>query len=84
VKKLDGYTPSDGKTHFNMACVLGIAAGIAPPEQQAGYQSRALQHLTKAADLGYKDLLQYTTDPDLAPLRKTPDYQAIIKRLKPQ
>lgn len=48
------------------------------------YLNHAITALRKAVALGFTDEVLLETEPDLAPLRSLPDYQALLTQLKPK
>lgn len=60
--------PSNFIVHYNLACVHARLSETAP----------AIDHLHRAIELGFIDLRQLTTDPDLEPIRAEPGYLTLI------
>lgn len=68
---LNEKNPSHPQMHYNYACYYALTN-----------QMRAsLESLRKAVELGFKNLKQIETDPDLENLRRTSEYSAWIKSL---
>lgn len=62
--------PRDVLALYNLACICAVQ----------GREQRALNLLDRAVDAGYRDANHMKTDPDLASLRGTQRYKAILKR----
>lgn len=58
--------------HYNLAC----------PYTQLSQYSDAIAELRQAVDLGFRDVEQLQSDPDLARLRGEPDFRRLIERVK--
>ena len=58
-----------GRQHYNLACL----------EAQAGEHDAALEMLVAAIRAGYTRLDHIRTDPDLAPLRADPRFEALLR-----
>jgi serine/threonine protein kinase len=80
---LDHFVPGNGTSYYNMTCSYALCASVAPTESRSKYETRAVELLRKAIDMGVKDITYYATDPDLESLRKNPEFQALMKRIKP-
>jgi tetratricopeptide (TPR) repeat protein len=88
--KVVARRPSDRNILVEAACCYALCTAAvehpkavpAPgPEKSAlaaTYMNKALANLREAIKLGWKDLVRLETDPDFAPLRKSPDFQAIV------
>jgi hypothetical protein len=48
-----------------------------PAEEGDLLTRKALEHLRKAFEYGWRDLKIYLDDPDLEPLRKRPEFDAL-------
>ncbi|MHC5080269.1 MAG: TPR end-of-group domain-containing protein [Planctomycetota bacterium] len=73
--------------HYNLACLLSLASVPGeepkePAEDPAALQEKALAHLGKALELGWKDLDHIAKDTDLDPVRKLPAFQALMEKWK--
>lgn len=62
----------DGNALYNLTC-LYVKLGDLP---------RALATLRKSIDAGFTDIKLFQTDPDLALLRESPEFEALIKELE--
>ena len=51
------------------------------PDLASGFRRAAVQQLRAAIGHGYRDHLQLTTHPDLAPLQAEPEFQALVAKL---
>lgn len=71
LETLKGMNPSHPHLYYNYACYYALT-------KQTG---ASLESLKKAIDLGFKNLKQIETDPDLENLRGTAEYSAWIKTL---
>jgi tetratricopeptide (TPR) repeat protein len=67
-RKLVRLQPLNATAHYNLACSLALL----------GRQPDALASLAQSIALGYDDAAWMARDPDLAPLRKRPDFQALL------
>jgi tetratricopeptide (TPR) repeat protein len=67
-RKLVRLQPENATAHYNLACSLALSKRPAA----------ALTTLAKAIALGYDDAEWMTEDPDLAPLRKRPEFKLLI------
>ncbi|MEY4939064.1 MAG: hypothetical protein RIQ93_799 [Verrucomicrobiota bacterium] len=73
-RKLVKLQPGNATAHYNLACSLALSKR----------KSAALDELRRAVELGYRDLAWMQQDPDLDALQKHPEFQALLKELKPQ
>jgi hypothetical protein len=73
-RKLVRLQPENATAHYNLACSLALSRRRAD----------ALKSLRKAVSLGYQDLDWMTQDPDLESLKQAPEFQKLLKQLKPQ
>ncbi len=60
--------PGDAATRYDLACMLA----------QAGRKKEALAALEKAVQLGFADRAKMESDPDLAPLRDSKRFRALL------
>jgi hypothetical protein len=70
-------------------CVAGVTQGKSPDaltaedrKVQDGYAAAAVELLTRAVALGYKDLVALEIDPDLLPLHEYPAYRQLLDRVR--
>jgi tetratricopeptide (TPR) repeat protein len=73
-RKLVRLQPDNATAHYNLACSLALAKR----------HHAALRALQQAIDLGYNDLEWMQQDPDLDPLKHSPEFLGLLHRLKPQ
>ncbi len=73
-RKLVRLQPENATAHYNLACSLALSRR----------RGAALDSLRKAVSLGYRDLDWMEQDPDLENLKTDPEFQAILRALKPQ
>ena len=73
-RKLVRLDPKNATAHYNLACSLALCKK----------RPDALRSLRKAISLGYDDLDWMQQDPDLEGLKGDPEFQKLIKQLKPQ
>lgn len=73
-RKLVRLQPENATAHYNLACSLALSRRRAD----------ALRSLRKAVSLGYQDLDWMSQDPDLESLKHAPEFQKLLKQLKPQ
>jgi Flp pilus assembly protein TadD len=73
-RKLVKLRPGNATAHYNLACSLALVKRKAD----------ALRALRRAIELGYDDREWMAEDPDLAGLKKSAVFQAMLKELKPQ
>lgn len=71
-RRLARLRPDNPVVHYNLGCSLTLKRRY----------KEALDALTLAVDLGYRDLEWMLEDPDLEGLRNRPAFQRLIKRLK--
>jgi Flp pilus assembly protein TadD len=72
-RKLVKLRPGNATAHYNLACSLALVKRKAD----------ALRALRRAIELGYDDREWMEEDPDLAGLKKSTVFQAMLKELKP-
>jgi tetratricopeptide (TPR) repeat protein len=79
--------PRNGIEHYNAACFLSLIVQAlrrsTVPEFERDAMDRSLSdeavdHLSKAVALGYRNVKLMATDPDLDPLRSRPDFQLLM------
>jgi tetratricopeptide (TPR) repeat protein len=73
-RKLVRLQPENATAHYNLACSLALSRR----------HIAALDSLRKAVSLGYRDFDWMEQDPDLESLKADPQFQAILRELKPQ
>jgi tetratricopeptide (TPR) repeat protein len=73
-RKLVKLQPRNATAHYNLACSLALLKR----------KGDALNELKRAVELGYRDLDWMEQDPDLEPLKRDPQFQALMEQLKPQ
>ena len=73
-RKLVKLQPGNATAHYNLACSLALLKR----------KGDALHELKRAVALGYRDLDWMQQDPDLEPLKRHPQFRALIDELKPQ
>ena len=73
-RKLVRLEPKNPTAHYNLACSLALCKK----------RPDALRSLRKAISLGYDDLDWMQQDPDLEGLKGNPEFQKLLKQLKPQ
>src|SRR3954469_14952007 len=73
-RKLVKLQPDNATAHYNLACSLALSKR----------KSDALTQLKQAVQLGYRDFDWMQQDPDLEGLKKLPQFQDLLKTLKPQ
>ena len=62
----------DGASLYNLACLYLLCKSL----------SRGMEHLRRAVAKGFRDINSFRRDPDLAPLRGTPEFEALMKELE--
>ena len=72
-RKLVRLQPANPTAHYNLACSLALSKRT----------RAALTELREAVALGYRDFDWMQQDPDLEPLKKSPEFQALLEQLKP-
>jgi tetratricopeptide (TPR) repeat protein len=70
--RLSQLRPEDALVHYNLACSYSLR----------NRPDEALSALTRALELGYRDLAWLRRDPDLAKIRHHPQFREILARLK--
>lgn len=73
-RRLVRLQPENATAHYNLACSLALTRRNAA----------ALRALQQAIALGYNDLDWMQQDPDLDPLKRRPEFLALLDQLKPQ
>ena len=73
-RKLVRLDPENPTAHYNLACSLALCRK----------RPDALRSLRKALALGYDDLDWMQRDPDLEILKHDPEFQQLLRQLKPQ
>jgi Flp pilus assembly protein TadD len=71
-ERLVSMAPRNAGVRYNLACSLALL----------GRAEAALDALEHAVDLGYRDVEQMLADEDLASLRTTPRFRALVERLR--
>jgi hypothetical protein len=72
-RKLVKLQPENATAHYNLACSLALSRR----------KIAALEELRRAVALGYRDFDWMQQDPDLDGLKKLPQFQALLRELKP-
>ncbi|MDP8214879.1 MAG: hypothetical protein RAO92_05765 [Candidatus Euphemobacter frigidus] len=72
-ERLVRLKPGDSSVFYNLGCSCALL----------NREENALAALKKALDLGYDDLEWMEKDPDLAALRKSDEYQKLIREYFP-
>lgn len=72
-RRLAELRPDDPLVWYNLACSLSLVKRI--PE--------ALKVLARAIALGYDEFAWILRDPDLAHLRRAPEFQAFLAKVRP-
>jgi eukaryotic-like serine/threonine-protein kinase len=71
--------PRDEELYFFSACGYALAAGTAGNAALARqYVGKAVECLRKGKERGWADVASLETDPDLAPIRNDPAFQALL------
>lgn len=73
-RKLVRLEPTNATAHYNLACSLALCKK----------RPDALRTLRQAIALGYDDRDWMEQDPDLEILKTDPEFQQLLKQLKPQ
>ena len=73
-RKLVKLQPENATAHYNLACSLALSKR----------KSDALRELRQAVKLGYTDFDWMQQDPDLEALKHHPEFQSLLRTLKPQ
>ncbi len=73
-RKLVRLEPDNATAHYNLVCSLALCKK----------RPDALKSLRKALSLGYDDLDWMRQDPDLEILKDNPEFQKLLRQLKPQ
>jgi tetratricopeptide (TPR) repeat protein len=71
-EQLSHLRPDDPMVHYNLACSYSLTGNF----------NQAAAALTKALDLGFRDLKWLAKDPDLDALREHPLYKNIRAKLR--
>lgn len=71
-RQLIEISPDLAQAHYNHACVMG----------RLHRADETLASLERAIELGWRDLVHLSIDPDLDCVRRTPRYQALVSRLR--
>jgi eukaryotic-like serine/threonine-protein kinase len=72
--------PKDEQLYFFSACGYALAAGCVSKDQALArkYTDKAVECLRNGKERGWSDLGSLQTDPDLAPIRNDPAFQALL------
>lgn len=73
-RRLVKLQPTNATAHYNLACSLALSK----------HHRAALHALRHAVELGYDDFDWMQQDPDLDPLKNSPQFLALLEQLKPQ
>jgi tetratricopeptide (TPR) repeat protein len=83
--------PKSAPEFFHMACFAASCIplaekdkGLSPPERDkviGTYRERALEHLRAAVQAGYRDAQALQRQPELAPLRGTEGFKALLETI---
>ncbi len=73
-RKLVRLEPDNATAHYNLACSLALCKK----------RPDALRSLRQAVALGYTDRHGMEQDPDLEILKADPEFQQLLRQLKPQ
>jgi predicted Zn-dependent protease len=73
-RKLVKLQPDNPTAHYNLACSLALSKR----------KSDAIRELREAVSLGYRDFDWMQQDPDLDALKHHPEFQTLLRALKPQ
>ena len=73
-RKLVRLRPDNATAHYNLGCSLALVKRKAD----------ALRALSRAIELGYDDHEWMAEDPDLAALKNSAEFEALLAALKPQ
>lgn len=65
-------SPGDPTAHYNLACVLS----------RLHRPGEAIEHLERAVECGWRDAVHLVLDPDLAAVRRTARYPALLDELR--
>ncbi|WP_417392946.1 HEAT repeat domain-containing protein [Gimesia sp.] len=80
----------DGLFHYNVACVYGRALINLKDQKKTPdvqktikeYQETAIQHLSKASEVGFQDVEWMQKDPDLSELQALPAFKTLVQTLE--
>src|SRR3954469_23213503 len=72
-RRLVKLQPANATAHYNLACSLALSKR----------KTDALRALRQAVKLGYSDFDWMEQDPDLEALKQHPDFQSLLRQLKP-
>jgi tetratricopeptide (TPR) repeat protein len=67
---------------FQVACCYAVCSSAAPADLRQRYAGKAVEALGQAVTLGYSDVTDLETDPDLDAVRGEPGYRAVIEGLR--
>lgn len=70
--RAESLNPKDKMVHYNLAALFSLN----------GQRDRGLDALDKALDLGFSDYDAIRTDPDLANLRRDPEFRKVLEKHK--
>lgn len=73
-RRLVKLQPGNATARYNLACSLALSKR----------RTAAMHELRQAVELGYRDFEWMQQDPDLEALQKHPEFQALLRELKPQ
>ncbi|MBI3463761.1 MAG: tetratricopeptide repeat protein [Planctomycetes bacterium] len=93
-EKLLHIGSADANHLYNVACCFSLCAaavvGDKPPEHlssddqaiRSRYAAQAIESLTRAVELGFKDVAHMEADPDFAAIRHELGYRQLVDRLR--
>ncbi len=74
--------PKDQEILIASACCYAWCSTVPSDETvRRRYAESAIDALTRCVELGFKDVSTLETDPDLAPVRNTPEFRKIVEKL---
>lgn len=73
---------SPAHDHYNLACAYALWSLEPGRQEPEALRRTALEHLARAVDLGWTDVSWTEQDGDLAPLRESDAYRALVARMK--
>jgi hypothetical protein len=71
----------DPRLLFQAACTFALCTTVEDPDQKENYQIRTFEVLEQLIASGWKDLIVLRDDPDLAPVRNNPRFDALMSGL---
>jgi serine/threonine protein kinase len=93
-RRLREHSDKDANSLLDVACCFAICSGVVAPNQRAAdltpeqrqlradFAGQAIEALQTAVGLGYRDVYNLETEPDLDAVREVPEFKALLDQLR--